>query len=448
MLGLLVSKKPKLGYKLVKSLFGKYEEIPEDWEIKKLFELSEKVKDIVAGPFGSNLVVSDYETEGVPIIRLQNIGRNRFINKNIKFISREKANELNYHSYRPGDLVLAKLGIPIGKTCKIPEEFPAGIVVADVVRIRTSSKKSNQVYVEYVLNSNICEKQLNKERIGTTRPRVNLNQIRNLIFPCPPVHEQKKIASILSSVDSLVSSYDDIIQKSKILKKGLMQQLLTKGISHKKFKKVKWFFGKEIEIPNNWISKKVEDVFKLKSGSTPSRTKPEFFEGDISWVTSTDLNRSKITSTLEKITKYAVKDANLTILPKGTFVIATYGLEAAGTRGKCGILEMDATCNQACMAFLPSSEMSSMFLFYFYLYFGEKIIFSIAQGTKQQNLYSDTVKKVTLIIPPLKEQEKITSILSEIDSNISNLESNQHNLKSLKKGLMQKLLTGQIRVKV
>ena len=98
------------------------------------------------------------------------------------------------------------------------------------------------------------------------------------------------------------------------------------------------------------------------------------------------------------------------------------------------------------MAFLPSSEMSSMFLFYFYLYFGEKIIFSIAQGTKQQNLYSDTVKKVTLIIPPLNEQEKITAILSLFDSKIDDLVSKKTSLIQLKKGLMQKLLTGQIRV--
>jgi len=201
----------------------------------------------------------------------------------------------------------------------------------------------------------------------------------------------------------------------------------------KGYKKVKWLFGKEIEIPEEWSSKKVEDVFKLKSGSTPSRTKPEFFEGDISWVTSTDL--------IEKITKNAVKDARLTILTKGTFLIATYGLEADKTRGKCGIIEMNATCNQACMAFLPSSEMDSLFLFYFYLCFGEKIIFSIAQGTKQQNLYSETVKKVTLLIPPLKEQQKIASILSNVDELVTSTQKVIDQTKSTKKGLMQKLLT-------
>ena len=86
-----------------------------------------------------------------------------------------------YHSYLPNDLVLAKLGDPIGKMCKIPEDFLGGIVVADVVRIRTSTKKSNQDFVEYVLNSKICEKQYNKEKIGTTRPRMRPRNHAQLI---------------------------------------------------------------------------------------------------------------------------------------------------------------------------------------------------------------------------------------------------------------------------
>ena len=214
-------------FKKVKSLFGKYEEIPEKWNLLKLSDLAKKVKDIVAGPFGSNLKVSDYKSNGVPIIRLQNIERNLFLPKNIKFISDEKAKELSYHSYKPNDLILAKLGAPIGKTCKIPEDMQSGIIVADVVRIRLSPKKSNSKFIEYILNSEICEKQLNRERIGTTRPRVNLNQIRNLKFPCPPLPEQQKIASILSNVNSKIEKHREYKSKLETLKKGLMQKLLT-----------------------------------------------------------------------------------------------------------------------------------------------------------------------------------------------------------------------------
>ncbi|NWJ56969.1 restriction endonuclease subunit S [Marine Group I thaumarchaeote] len=214
-------------FKKVKWLFGKEIEIPEEWNIKKLFDLCENKNDIVAGPFGSNLLVDDYIEKGTPIIRLQNIHRNNFINKNIKFISNLKADELKYHSYIPGDIILAKLGDPIGKTCIVPDDFSPGIVVADVVRIRTSSKKADKIFVEYVLNSDACKKQHNMEKIGTTRPRVNLAQIRKLIFPCPSVDEQKNISDILMKIDLKIDESESKKSNLEKIKKGLMQKLLT-----------------------------------------------------------------------------------------------------------------------------------------------------------------------------------------------------------------------------
>jgi len=115
----------------------------EGWEEKKLEELSPHKNAIVSVPFGSNLKVSDYRDSGVPIIRLQNVGKGRFIEKDIKYIEEEKAEELKSHSFVTGDIVLAKLGIPIGKTCIIPESFSDGIILADIVRIRPDRRIVN-----------------------------------------------------------------------------------------------------------------------------------------------------------------------------------------------------------------------------------------------------------------------------------------------------------------
>ena len=203
-------------------------EIPVDWEIKTLINaVGINNNPIVAGPFGSNLKVEDYRDTGVPIIRLQNIEYCKFINKDIKYISMKKADELNYHSFKKGDIILAKLGDPIGKTCIIPESMEKGIVVADVVRIRIDEQFSHKKFIMYILNSFYGKKQLNREIIGTTRPRVNLYQVRNIVIPCPPLAEQKKIANILSLVDNEIEN--EIVNKERLIyiKKGLMQVLLT-----------------------------------------------------------------------------------------------------------------------------------------------------------------------------------------------------------------------------
>ncbi len=201
--------------------------IPKEWELLKLTDLAEKDNNIVAGPFGSNLKVCDYRQEGAPIIRLQNIERNQFIKKDIKYISPEKSKELSYHSFRAGDIVLAKLGDPIGKACIVPDFLKEGIVVADVVRIRVSPEKAIKYFVEYILNSSICVYQLKKETIGSTRPRVNICQVRNLKLPLPPLSEQQKIAEILSTVDSRLEMLRKRKGKIERIKKGLMNDLLT-----------------------------------------------------------------------------------------------------------------------------------------------------------------------------------------------------------------------------
>lgn len=202
--------------------------IPEEWEVKRIIDaIGMKRNLIIAGPFGSNLKVSDYKKSGIPLIRLQNIEENKFINKDIKYISKKKAKELYYHSFKNGDIVLAKLGIPVGKTCIIPKNLKFGIVVSDVVRIRVFDEREDKEFITYILNYNICRKRLNMEIIGTTRPRVNLTQIRSLQLPLPPLPEQKRTASILSQVNETIEKEQKYKQKFEQIKQGLMENLLS-----------------------------------------------------------------------------------------------------------------------------------------------------------------------------------------------------------------------------
>jgi type I restriction enzyme S subunit len=202
--------------------------IPEEWEVVELMNgIGGNANLIVAGPFGSNLKVQDYKKTGIPIIRLQNIDENKFIDKDIKFISDKKAEELSYHSFKSGDLILAKLGDPIGKTCIVPNNFKYGIVVADVVRIRANEQYADKRFISYILNFDICRNQLNTDIIGTTRPRVNLDQIRNVKIPLPQLSEQHIIASILSQTDETIEKEQKYKQKLERIKQGLMEDLLT-----------------------------------------------------------------------------------------------------------------------------------------------------------------------------------------------------------------------------
>ncbi len=189
------------------------------------------------------------------------------------------------------------------------------------------------------------------------------------------------------------------------------------------------------EFTHYWNKSTVRDSFILSSGTTPSRINGDYFNGNICWLTSGELKKKKTSTTLEKITEKARKIFNLKLFPKGTFVIATYGLEATGVRGTCTILDTSSTISQACMAFEPKGEIHNEFLYYWYLKYGEIIGTKYAQGTKQQNLSFDLVEGLTVYFPSSDEQLKICKFLDLLDQRIDTQSKIIEDLELFKKGI-------------
>lgn len=214
----------------------------DGWEEKMIIELCKHKSQIVGGPFGSNLKVSDYKESGIPILRLQNIGKGYFINKDIKYISEEKAEELSYHSFKSGDIVLAKLGIPIGKTCMVPEDFDNGIVVADVVRIRPNIDEINYDFLKHFLNSDNAVSQLTADIKGATRPRVNIDEVRNLKLSIPSISIQIKIVEEIDNLEKLrnelITKYQQKLANLEELKKSILEKAFKGELSTAAIEKV------------------------------------------------------------------------------------------------------------------------------------------------------------------------------------------------------------------
>jgi type I restriction enzyme S subunit len=196
-------------------------------------------------------------------------------------------------------------------------------------------------------------------------------------------------------------------------------------------------------IPEDWEVKKFFEVMDgFSSGQTPYRGIPEFYKGDIPWITSGELNYNVITDTIEKITPEGAKEANLKRIPKGTFLFAITGLEAAGTRGSCAIAGIEATTNQSCMALYPKKDfLTTAYLYHYYVKYGNELALKYCQGTKQQSYTGGIAKKLPIIIPPtIKEQTAIANALSDMDALIAQTEKLIEKKKAIKQGVMQELL--------
>lgn len=310
-----------------------------------------------------------------------------------------------------------------------------------IQRLRVNEKLVDNKYIYY----NLDYKRTSMYKYTQTSSglkNIDLNGYKKQKIEIPPLVEQRGIAEVLGTVDEAIRRTDAVIAKAEELKQGLMQRLLTRGIGHTKFKPSE--LG---EIPEAWEVSTIGNECSVGTGGTPSRKNPEYFNGDIPWVKTTELNHDIILSTEEKITQKALEESNAKFYPKGTLLIAMYGLEAEGTRGKCAILGIDAATNQACAAIQPLNRIHTPFLFYFYQSMGDRIMVYTG-GTKRMNLSLGIVKSIKIPVPPMNEQIKISDVITEIDSNIKIEKKNRNQKIKLKEGLMQVLLTGRVRVRL
>ena len=192
---------------------------------------------------------------------------------------------------------------------------------------------------------------------------------------------------------------------------------------------------------DEWEQRKLGDILEdMYNGQTPSRNRSEYWNGKISWLSSGELNRGIVSRSIETITTKGKESANLRLVPKGTFVMAITGLEAAGTRGNCAILGFDTTLNQSCMALFPKEDLlTPNFLFQWYRKVGEEYGINYTQGTKQQSYNAELIKILPISLPSVKEQEKIAGYLENLDALITLHQRKCNETKKLKKYMLQKM---------
>ena len=186
-----------------------------------------KVKDVVAdkkfavvdGPFGTQLHADEYVESGVPIVRVKNIGWGPFIHTDLKYITEEKAVQIERSTVYPGDIVIAKTGATIGKTCIFPNTFEKAIIASSCAKISLDPQKALNRYVYRFLLSPRGYSQIIGQSAGSTRSTIGLKGINALKIPLPPLEEQKKIAAILDAADdyrqktkALIDKYDQLAQ--------------------------------------------------------------------------------------------------------------------------------------------------------------------------------------------------------------------------------------------
>lgn len=435
------SKKPKKEYKLVKWYFEKEIEIPESWEVMFL-------KDLCTVRQGLQIPISErFEESGpnrLPYITVKSIHSDSFTEYIESPQKRVICNE--------DDVLFTRTGNTGEIITNIKGVFHNNFFLIDLDR-----KKVFKDYLVYFLKQQKIQEIILSLAGSTTIPDLNHNDFFGLRMTMPPFQEQQKIASILSDVDNLIDSYDRAIETTRKLKKSMIQQLLTRGIGHTKFKKVKDRFRNQFEIPDKWeyvqIGQLVKEhkILEIQDGNHGELHPKtyDFVEIGIPFITADCLIQNKIDYTkCNSLPEKFLKTLRIGFSKQDDVILSHKGsignTAIVDNKFKTIILSPQTTYYRL------SDDIISHFLYYVFqsLDFQRQLKSFAKQSTRD---YVGITNQRHIFIPYLSskdEQDKIATILSTVDSKINDLESEKSSLEQLKKGLMQKLLTGQIRVKV
>jgi type I restriction enzyme S subunit len=405
----------------------------------------ESINSIVEGGMiadGDWVESKDQDPQGkVRLTQLADVGDGEFRSRGDRWMNDEQASRLNVNYLQPGDLLLARMPDPLGRTCMVPENIGRAVTVVDVAIIRIARKDLNPKFVMWLLNSPGIRQQIEMLASGTTRRRITRKNLGTIDLPLPPLPEQQKIVEIvedhLSRLDAALADVKQAKLKAAQFRRSLLQASLNGFLNNGQKDEVS-------RLPKNWRIKTLSEVADWTSGGTPSSKDATLYGGDIPWVVIGDLTEGVVLETEKMITKKGLNSSSAKKLPAGTVMVAMYGASI----GRTGVMGKEMTTNQAIACGIPNNELIlGQYLLYF-LQSQKNEFIAAGKGGAQPNISQGVVKSWQIPLPPIDEQQQI---INEIDSQLEHLAQANNVIEilirestALRRSLLQAAFTGQL----
>ncbi|AVF36348.1 restriction endonuclease subunit S [Rahnella sikkimica] len=298
----------------------------------------------------------------------------------------------------------------------------------------TDPKRIDLNFIYLIYNSPDVRKQIAEQASGTKVKHTSPDRLRNVLVLLPPLPEQTKIAKILSTWDKAITTTEHLIGNSQQQKKSLMQSLLTGK------KRLPGFEGE-------WNYTRLGEISLLTAGATPLTSKKEYWDGDIPWMNSGEINLKKVYEVTGRITELGLSNSSAKILPRDCLLIALAG--QGKTRGTVALNKIELCTNQSIAAAIFNPQKAYAEFIYQNMDSRYSELRSLSGGDGGRGgLNLSILRSVEINLPPLPEQQKIAAVLTAADNEIELLQKKLAFLKQEKAALMQQLLTGKRRVNV
>ena len=304
---------------------------------------------------------------------------------------------------KEGDFVYNRLFAWKGSFAIVSNEFDGCYVSNEFPSFRINTKEIHLRYLLYFFSRNEIWSDVLSLSMGVSsisRNRLKVEKLLSMEIPLPLLEEQKRIVARIESVLAKIKEVrmfraEAVIEVEKTIKSILRKIFLNDG----------------------WITDKLGNVCDTTSGGTPSRERPDFFNGEIAWLKSGELKDTLIVGSEEHITEGGLQNSNAKIFTKGTLLIALYG----ATTGKTGILDIDAATNQAICAIFPNKNLIGRDYLHWFLRFKREDYLFKSFGGAQPNISQKLLKETKIPIPPHHEQRRIVAYLDSLQAKVDEL---------------------------
>jgi type I restriction enzyme S subunit len=430
----------------------------DEWRITTLGEVCQNQGGFIqTGPFGSQLHTSDYQNFGVPVVMPTNLGDGLISDDGIARIGQADADRLAQHKLIHGDIVFSRRG-DVTKNALIGKREVGWLCGTGCLKVRLGDESATCAeFVSYSLRLPETKEWLVRHAVGATMPNLNTGILAAVPITLPPLETQRSIAAFLGALDARIS----LLRETNVTLEAIAQALFKSWFVDFDPVRAKMegrapegmdeataaLFPAEFEetelgaVPKGWQAATLQACCtRVESGGTPKRTSPEYWGGNISWLTSGEVHNPIALVTREEITAEGLNSSSAKLWPRGTTVVAMYG----ATAGEVCMLAVPMAANQACCGLIPRQGFRS-FLF-FCIRREREHLASKSSGSAQQNLNKGLVEGHPIVLPSDSTAFAFELVVeSLLDRWIANQQQAQ-TLSTLRDTLLPRLISGQLRL--
>jgi type I restriction enzyme S subunit len=435
----------------------------DEWRDVLLEDLAAPTRNaLVGGPFGSDLVSSDYSSTGVPVIRGENLSSGRWVTGDFVYVPTAKAEQLAANTAGPLDIVFTQRGANhYRQVALVPADSKRRFVISQSqMKLSVDVGHADPLFVYYLFRSPMQQEYLQRHAIQTGVPHTNLSILRKTPLRVPSLPVQRAIAHILGSLDDKIElnrrmnemleaiaqtlfkswliDFDPVRAKAEGRDPGLPKPLADLFPDS--------FAESELgEIPKGWRVAPIGELCNVVGGSTPSTNEAAFWrDGQHYWATPKDLS-SLSTPVLLK-TERKVTDAGLARIGSGLLPRGTVLLSSRAPIGYLAVSEVPIAINQGFIAMLPAKGISNLFVLYWAEWAHEEIV-SRANGSTFLEISKASFRPIRVSTPPNPIFAAFERMARPIYARIVTNERESGTLASLRDSLLPRLISGELRIK-